>query len=152
MSSQWCDLSQLRDQIPEFLSDNIAGIIPDETLLRAIEQATHEVRAQVSGRFDLDVIEAGFTADNLDSLRYTVAIQTGRNLIETYQQGKNAAPRVARMDKDLKAAFSKIAGGTLFYDDGTKVATLNAPASFEPGVPDSLGDLYDDGDRFAQPA
>jgi hypothetical protein len=151
MSSQWCTRAQLLEQIPEFRSDHKAGIITNEEMDRAIEQATHEVRGQVAGRFDLDVIEAGFTASNLTSLQHTVAIQTGRNLIETYQQGKNAKPRVARMDKDLMHAFSKIASGTLFYNDGTKVPALNAPSSYEPGVPESLGDLYDDGDRYAQP-
>ncbi|KKK83597.1 hypothetical protein LCGC14_2791760, partial [marine sediment metagenome] len=97
------------------------------------------------------VIEAGFAATNLDSLQYTTAIQTARNLIETYQQGANAAPRVAGMTKDLKLAYKKIAAGTLFYNDGTRVPTINAPSSFEPGVPNSLGDLYNDGDRYAQP-
>jgi hypothetical protein len=151
LSSQWCTRAQLLDQIPEFRSDNQAGILDNDTLDRNIEQATILVKAKVAGRFDLAVIEAALTADTLKSIQYTTANQAAAQIVIRYNLGTQADGRLSNLKKELKSAYHMIAAGTLFYDDNTAVATRNAPSSFEPGIPDSLGILFDDGDRYAQP-
>lgn len=151
MPNRWCDKADVLDQVPEFRSDSEAGVLDDATVNRLIEQATQIARGIVAGRFLLATIDAGITAGTLRAISDLVAIRTGILLLTRHQMGKNGAVHLADLRKELKSRLWQISAGTLYYDDGTKVVSRNGPAAVAPGIPDSLGVLYDDGDRYAQP-
>jgi len=134
------------------MSDSIAGVISTETIERIITQATLHIRTRVVGRYNLAVIESGLAANTLQSITDLTAIKAALLLISRHNLGDNAANRIAGLQKELALSYDSIANGSLYYNDGTIVATRNAPSSVVTTESTSLGDLYADGDRYAQPS
>ena len=153
MSDKWCIIADVLDQAPEFQSDSIAGVIPAEAIEREITRATLYVRVKVAGRYSLTMIEAGLTADTLQSIKDITAVKAAYFLIASHNLGTNADKRLAALQQKLDEGYDNIANGGLYYNDGSLVPTRNAPiaVSLANSIPTSLGELYKDGDRYAQP-
>lgn len=155
MSAKWCSSADVFDQVPEFLNDSIAGVLEAERVNRTVVRATQMVREKVSGRYDLDVLEAGLTAKTLGRLVHITAMQAGEIIVSRYNLGTSKKTRKAEITDSLQDAWLAIANGSLYYDDGTKVATLNDPSSYLPESQSTteslLEEIYADGDRYGQP-
>ena len=153
MSDKWCIIADVLDQAPEFQSDSIAGVMPVEAIEREIERATLYVRVKVVGRYSLTIIEDGLNAGTLQSIKALTATKAAYFLMASHNLGTNADKRLVALQQKLDEGYDSIANGGLYYNDGSLVPTRNTPTavSLANSIPTSLGELYRDGDRYAQP-